>query len=51
MKDLNEIINLTKYPINDTGSIKYRELTNYTRKQLDEDGCCVLPNFIKPNSI
>ena len=51
MKDLNEIINLEKYPINDTGSLKYRELTNYTRKQLDEDGCCVLPNFIKPDSI
>jgi len=51
MKDLNEIINLENYPINDTGSIKYRELTNYTRKQLNEDGCCVLPNFIKPDSI
>ena len=51
MKDLNEIINLTKYSINDTGSIKYRELINYTRKQLNEDGCCVLPNFIRPDSI
>jgi len=51
MKDLNEIINLEQYPINDTGSLKYRELTNYTRKQLNEDGCCVLPNFIKPDSI
>jgi len=51
MKDLNEIINLEKYPINDTGSLKYRELTNYTRKQLNEDGCCLLPNFIKPDSI
>jgi len=51
MKDLNEIINLTKYPINDTGSIKYRKLTNYTRKQLNEDGCCVLHNFIRPDSI
>jgi len=51
MKDLNEIINLEKYPIKDTGSLKYRELTNYTRKQLNEDGCCALPNFIKPDSI
>ena len=42
MKDLNEIINLEKYPINDIGSLKYRELTIYTRKQLNEDGCCVL---------
>jgi len=51
MKNLNEIINLEKYPINDTGSLKYMELTNYTRKQLDEDGCCVLPNFVKPDSV
>ena len=51
MVSIKEIINLEKYPINDTGSIKYRELTNYTRKQLNEDGCCVLPNFVKPDSI
>jgi len=51
MKNLNEIINLEKYPINDIGSLKYKELTNYTRKQLDEDGCCVLSDFIKPDSI
>ena len=51
MKNLNEIINLEKYPINDIGSLKYKELTNYTRKQLDEDGCCVLSDFIKPYSI
>ena len=48
---LKTIVDLEKYPINDIGSLKYKELTNYTRKQLDEDGCCVLPNFIKPNSI
>jgi len=51
MKDIKEIINLEKYPINDIGSLKYKELTNYTRKQLNEDGCCVLPNFIKEDSI
>ena len=36
MVNIKEIINLEKYPINDTGSIKYRELTNYTRKQLNK---------------
>ncbi len=51
MSDVNQIINLEKYPINDIGSLKYKELTNYTRKQLNEDGCCVLPNFIKIDSI
>jgi hypothetical protein len=51
MSDINQIINLEKYPINDIESLKYKDLTNYTRKQLNEDGCCVLPNFIKPDSI
>ena len=51
MESLNKIINLEKYPINDIGSLKYKELTNYTRKQLNEDGCCVLSNFIRPDSI
>ena len=49
--DLDKIINLEKYPINDIGSLEYKELTNYTRKQLNEDGCCILPNFVKPDSI
>jgi len=48
---ISGIINLENYPINDTGSLKYKELINYTRKQLNEDGCCVLSNFIKPDSI
>ena len=47
MESLNKIINLEKYPINEIGSLKYKELTNYTRKQLNEDGCCVLPNLLK----
>ena len=46
MLNINEIINLEKYPINDIGSLEYKELTNYTKKQLNEDGCCVLPDFI-----
>jgi len=49
--DIKQIINLKKYPINDIGSLKYKELTNYTRKQLNNDGCCVLPSFIRPDSI
>jgi len=48
---VSDIINLENYPINDTGSLKYKELINYTRKQLNEDGCCVLSNFIRPDSI
>ena len=51
MNDLKETVNLEKYPINDTGSLRYKKLINYNRKQLNEDGCCVLSNFIKPESI
>jgi len=49
--DIKEIINLEQYPINDSGSLSYKDLINYTRKQLNEDGCCVLSNFIRPDSI
>ena len=48
---IEQIINLENYPINNTKSSKYSELVNYTKKKLKEDGCCVLPNFIKPDSI
>jgi len=51
MGSIKEIINLEKYPINEINSTKYKELINYTRKQLNEDGCCLLSDFIKPNSI
>ena len=51
MKYIEEIIDLEKYPVHDPSCSKYNELVNYTRKQLNEDGCCVLPNFIRPDSI
>ena len=51
MIHINQIINTEKYPINDIGSLKYKELIDYTRKQLNEDGCCVLSNFIRSDSI
>ena len=51
MKDIKEIINFEKYPINKTNSSEYKGLVQYNRDLLDNDGCCVLPNFIKENSI
>ena len=51
MGSIKEIINLEKYPINEINSTKYKELINYTRNQLNEDGCCLLSDFIKPDSI
>jgi len=51
MKDIKEIINFEKYPINKNNSSKYKDLVQYNRDLLDNDGCCVLPNFIKTDSI
>ena len=51
MKDIKEIINFKKYPINKINSSEYKDLVQYNRDLLDNDGCCVLPNFIKENSI
>ena len=51
MKDIKEIINFEKYPINKTNSSQYKGLIKYNRDLLDNDGCCVLPNFIKEDSI
>ena len=51
MKDIKEIINFEKYPINKNNSSEYKDLVQYNRNLLDNDGCCVLPNFIKEDSI
>ena len=51
MKDIKEIINFKKYPINKINSSEYKDLVQYNRDLLDNDGCCVLSNFIKEDSI
>jgi len=51
MKDIKEIINFEKYSINKNNSSEYKDLVQYNRDLLDNDGCCVLHNFIKEVSI
>ena len=51
MKNLENIINLNEYPINQTNSDEYKKLIDKNKKLLDQDGCCVLPNFIKTQSL
>jgi len=51
MKKLENIINLNEYPINQTNSDEYKKLIDKNKKLLDQDGCCVLPNFIKTQSL
>ena len=51
MKNLENIVNLNEYPINQTNSDEYKKLIDKNKKLLDQDGCCVLPNFIKTQSL
>ena len=48
---LSDIVNLNQYPIHDLNSKIYNELTAHCKSELDAIGCCVIPNFIKPDSI
>ena len=48
---LNDIVDLDTYPINQLGNQKYKDIINYNKKLLDNNGCCVLKNFIKEESI
>ena len=48
---LNDIVDLDIYPINQLGNQKYKDIINYNKKLLDNNGCCVLKNFIKEESI
>ena len=48
---LNDIVDLDTYPINQPVNQKYKDIINYNKKLLDNNGCCVLKNFIKEESI
>ena len=48
---LNDIVDLDTYPINQPSNQKYKDIINYNKKLLDNNGCCVLKNFIKEESI
>ncbi|MGI9464389.1 MAG: HalD/BesD family halogenase [Aestuariivirgaceae bacterium] len=46
-----EFIDLDRYPIADTGSSAYQHLVTQIRSKLAEDGCAVLPGFIRTGKI
>nr|ABZ06768.1 hypothetical protein ALOHA_HF4000141F21ctg1g34 [uncultured marine microorganism HF4000_141F21] len=48
---LNDIVDLDTYPINQPDNQKYKDIINYNKKLLDNNGCCILKNFIKEESI
>ncbi|UTW13047.1 HalD/BesD family halogenase [Marinobacterium rhizophilum] len=48
---LADIVDLERYPIDDLEHPRTRELIARCREQLDETGCSVLPDFIRPASL
>ena len=47
MKDrLKTIVDLNKYPIQDLNSPIIKRLIERCKKELDEDSCSTIPNFI-----
>ena len=48
---LNDIVDLDIYPINQLSNQKYKDIINHNKKLLDNNGCCILKNFIKEVSI
>ncbi|MEX6502999.1 HalD/BesD family halogenase [Pseudomonas zhanjiangensis] len=45
------IIDLDRYPIHELASPKTQALIAQCRKQLDETGCSVVPDFIRPEAV
>jgi len=43
---LGNVVDLTRYPINQRHTLEYKKLVNSTRKILEVDSCVSLPNFI-----
>ncbi len=51
MKNLANIVDLEKYPINDLKSPKIKNLVQKCREDLDQYSCATIPNFILPQSL
>ena len=48
---LKSIIDTEKYPIHDLNSDIIKNLINRCKKELDENSCSTIPNFILPKSL
>ena len=48
---LKTIIEIKKYPIHDLNSPIIKRLIEKCKKELDEDSCSTIPNFILPKSL
>jgi hypothetical protein len=48
---LKTIVDLEKYPIHDLNSPIIKRLIEKCKKELDQDSCSTIPNFILPKSL
>ena len=51
MKNLADIIDFDKYPINNLKSPKIMSLIQKCKEDLDQYSCATIPNFILPKSL
>lgn len=49
--DLADVIDLDRYPIHDRGSQRWRAVVALAHHQLANDGCLVLPDFLRPEAL
>ena len=48
---LHDIIDLQRYPIHDLQDAKTQQVIQDCRERLDDDGCALIKNFLRPESI
>ena len=48
---INQIVNLEKYPLDDLDSSEGQSLINSCQLQLEETGSCLLPDFVKKEAL
>ena len=48
---LNRAVDLDRYPIHEPDSAAFGRLVAYCREELADDGCCVVADFLRPESV
>ena len=48
--DLADLIDLDRYPMDQPGSVAWHELIDGAHRRLADDGCLVLPDFLRPSA-
>ena len=46
-----DIVDTCRYPLDYSGGAAYKKLISQCRQQLEQDGCCLLPDFLKPDAL